>query len=48
MLDGSDQYVTIHQDKIGWTNFILGRLALEQASVQQMCYDWIGRKKIGK
>ncbi len=37
-----------HQDQIGWTNFMLGRMAPEWAAAQQYYYDWLGRRKTGR
>jgi hypothetical protein len=37
-----------HQDMIGWTNLMLGRLAPEWAAAQQTYLDWLGRRKTGK
>jgi hypothetical protein len=37
-----------HQDIIGWTNFMVGRMAPEWASAQQCYYDWLGRRKTGR
>jgi len=37
-----------HQDDIGWTNFMLGRMAPEWASAQQLYFDWLGRRRTGK
>ncbi len=37
-----------HQDKIGWTNLMLGRMAPEWAAAQQSYLDWLGRRTTGK
>ena len=37
-----------HQDQIGWTNFMLGRMSPEWAAAQQSYYDWLGRRKTGR
>jgi hypothetical protein len=37
-----------HQDTIGWTNFMIGRMAPEWASAQQRYFDWLGRRRTGK
>jgi hypothetical protein len=37
-----------HQDQIGWTNFMLGRMAPELAAAQQSYLDWLGKRKTGK
>jgi ribonuclease HI len=37
-----------HQDIIGWTNFMIGRMAPEWAAAQQSYFDWLGRRRTGK
>jgi hypothetical protein len=36
------------QDRIGWTNFMLGRMASKWAAAQQVYLDHLGRRKTGK
>ncbi len=48
----SDEYgerdAALVQDRIGWTNFMLGRMASEWASAQQAYLDHLGKRKTGK
>jgi hypothetical protein len=37
-----------HQDSIGCTNFMIGRIAPEWAAAQQIYFDWLGRRRTGK
>jgi hypothetical protein len=42
------QKASKHQDLIGWTNFMIGRMAHEWEVAQQCYYDWLGRRKTGR
>jgi hypothetical protein len=45
----AEQDAAIYQDKLGWTNFMLGRLSPKWGGTeQQMYYDWLGPRKTGK
>jgi hypothetical protein len=51
-LNLTDEYgeraAAIAQDRIGWTNLMLGRAAGEWAAAQQDYLDYLGRRKTGK
>jgi hypothetical protein len=51
-LNAIDQYgereAALVQDRIRWTNFMLGRMASEWASAQQAYLDHLGKRKTGK
>ena len=51
-LNVTDEYgeheAALVQDRIGWTNFMLGRMANEWASAQQAYLDHLGKRKTGK
>jgi hypothetical protein len=38
----------LHQDEIGWYNFLMGRISLQWKEVQQRYYEWLGRRNTGK
>jgi hypothetical protein len=43
-----ERAASIAQDRIGWTNFMLGRISGEWACAQQDYLDYLGRRKTGK
>jgi hypothetical protein len=43
-----EQEASEHQDIIGWSNFMIGRMTPEWASAQQCYYNWLGRQKTGQ
>ena len=43
-----EQEAALVQYRIGWTNFMLGRMASEWASAQQAYLDHLGKRKTGK
>lgn len=43
-----EQEAALAQDKIGWTNFMLGRMTNEWAAAQQAYYEHLGRRRTGK
>jgi hypothetical protein len=43
-----ERVASIAQDRIGWTNFMLGRISGEWACAQQDYLDYLGRRKTGK
>jgi hypothetical protein len=38
----------LHQDEIGWYNFLMGRISLQWKEVQQRYYEWLGKRNTGK
>jgi hypothetical protein len=38
----------LHQDELGWYNFLMGRISLQWQEVQQHYYEWLGRRNTGR
>lgn len=38
----------LHQDELGWYNFLMGRISLQWREVQQRYYEWLGHRNTGR
>jgi hypothetical protein len=38
----------LHQDELGWYNFLMGQVSLQWKAVQQRYFEWLGCRNTGK